>query len=59
MRFDICGTSYKNRGEVVSKRGIGGEKVYKKSDRIDGMQSLGINMMDRRNIRKDQNVNQF
>jgi hypothetical protein len=59
MRFDICGTSYKNRGGIVSKRGTGGEKVYKKSDRIDGMQSLGINMMDRRNIRKDQNVNEF
>ena len=26
MRFDICGTSYKNRGGIVSKRGTGGKK---------------------------------
>ena len=26
MRFDICGTRYKNRDEVVSKRGTGGKK---------------------------------
>ena len=26
MRFDICGTRYKNKGGVVSKRGTGGEK---------------------------------
>ena len=26
MRVDVCGTRYKNRGGVVSKRGTEGEK---------------------------------
>ena len=59
MRFDVCGTRYKDRGGVVSKRGTGGEKVYKKSDRTDVMQSLSKIWLIKKNLRTDLNVNQF
>ena len=59
MRFDICGIRYKDKGGVVSKLGTEGEKVYKKSDRTNVMQSLSKIWLIKKNLRKDLNVNQF